>query len=114
MRRLLIFALLASVTGCGLADRVGLWGKVRGDRDQPYMAVLSSGDDPRAFAVTVRDAAGASVDDIRESTRLPATRYCIDRYGASDVAWDTDPQTGDWETRRDGADLIFSGRCTAR
>ena len=59
-------------------------------------------------------AGGVGVSDARESARFPATRYCLTTYGASDVDWAIDPDTGDWAFSRDGQEMIFSGRCTAR
>jgi hypothetical protein len=112
MRKFLILSLLAGLPGCGLTDRLGL-GVETSDRALPFRATLRAADDPRDFAVTV-DAPGVPLEALRESLRHPATRYCIERYGSSDIDWVIDPATGDWQRMIDGDDQIFSGSCTAR
>ncbi len=107
MRTVKIIPVLAaalSVSGCGAED------------DLPYPSSLSRAEDPRGFTVSVA-AGAASVDDVRESARMPATRHCLETYGGSDVDWATDPATGDWDFIREGEGgdlMVFSGRCTVR
>ncbi|MGI9389776.1 MAG: hypothetical protein ACR2O1_06945 [Boseongicola sp.] len=72
-----------------------------------------SNEDRHEFTVRAR-AGGATVGQVRESVRFQATRYCLPTFGKSDAEWTIDPDTGDWAFVRDGADMIFSGRCTAR
>ena len=79
----------------------------------PYRASLSRGQDRRNFTVSVR-AGGVGVAEARESARFPATRYCIETYGASDIDWLIDPATQDWAFARDGQTMVFQGRCTNR
>jgi len=59
-------------------------------------------------------AGGATVEQVRESVRFRATRYCLPTYGGSDVEWTIDPETDDWAFTRDGSDMVFSGRCLKR
>ncbi len=118
MRRAIIGVGVALVSGCGLAssvsDRIGLGGGTVRELDQPYKATLSRGDDLRTFSVLVR-AGGASLELARESARFPATRYCLEHFGASDIAWDIDTATGDWAMIVDDkGDITVAGRCTAR
>ena len=78
-----------------------------------FRASLQRGEDRRDFTVRAR-AGGATVGQVRESVRFQATRYCLPTYGSSDTEWTIDRDTGDWAFTRDGADMIFSGRCTER
>ena len=75
---------------------------------------MAKGDDPRDISVRVADAAEASVEDVRESARFQATSYCLPTFGKSDAEWTEDAATGDWAFLRDGDDMIFTARCTAR
>ena len=100
------------LSGCGLRERL-FGGNGQADAALPYRAKLTKGDDRRDIAVRVR-AGGVTVSDVRESVRFEATRYCLATYGGSDTRWQIDPATGDWAFTRDGQDMIFSGRCTAR
>ncbi len=90
----------------------GLWGATP-QGALPYRAKLSRADDRRDFVVTVK-AGGVGVDAVRESVRFPATRYCLKTYGGSEVEWLINPDTGDWSFAREGASMVFSGRCLAR
>ena len=78
-----------------------------------FRARLQRGEDRRDFTVRAR-AGGATVDQVRESVRFQATRYCLPTYGGSDVEWTIDPATDDWTFTRDGADMVFAGRCLKR
>lgn len=113
-------ALCLSLAGCGVFGDNGPLGigRMFGDGGAsnaglPYRASLKRGEDTRNFTVTVV-AGGVGVGEARESARYPATRYCIETFGASDMDWTLDPATGDWAFSRDGQDMIFAGRCTAR
>lgn len=123
MRAGAILVLVAAMlSGCGLTQRLGLnnigfglgQGRVRSDQTVPYKAALkASPEDPRTFTVSTKDLA-VPLDDLRESLRYPATRYCIETFGASDIAWEVDTATGDWTSIDDGSERVYSGRCTAR
>lgn len=113
MTRIILFVCAAlMISGCGIRERL-FGGDGQADTALPYPAKLTKGEDRRDIAVRVR-AGGVSVDDVRESVRFQATRYCLATYGASDTRWDIDPATGDWAFSRDGQDMIFTGRCVAR
>jgi hypothetical protein len=100
-----------SVSGCGWFNFGGT--RAVSDTDLPFRASLSRGEDRRDFTVSVR-AEGNSLDAVRETVRFTATSYCLPTYGGSDVDWQIDPATQDWAFVRDGADLVFNGRCLAR
>lgn len=101
---LLASALAMTVAGCNRPNDSG--GAV------PYAAKAIKGEDRRDFLIQVR--AVAPVDEVRESVRLPATRYCIQRYGSSDIDWVIDPDTGDWSNVAESDGMTFAGRCVAR
>ncbi len=114
LKRWIIFAILAfAVSGCASVRERLFGGGGQSAVALPFRAALARGEDRRDFAVRVR-AGGATVDDVRESVRFPATRYCLTTFGGSDTRWVTDPATGDWAFARDGQDMIFNGRCVAR
>lgn len=120
MRAAAILILVTAVlTGCGLTERLGAsvglgQGRVRSDETVPYAAVLfPSRDAPREFTVSTREVA-LPLDQLRESIRYPATRYCIETFGSSQMEWNFDAATGDWASVTDGTERVFSGRCTAR
>ena len=114
--------LVLSLTGCsvlggGNGGFPGI-GRIFGDggaSDQglPFRASLRRGGDRRDFTVNVR-AGGVGVAQARESARFPATRYCLETFGGSEIDWTIDPNTGDWAFSRDGRSMIFQGRCFAR
>ncbi len=121
-KSLILGTLVLGLSGCGILGGNGNgflgMGKLFGDGGSneaglPYRASLKRGDDRRNFTVRT-DAGGVGVAEARESTRFPATRYCIETYGNSDIDWQIDPATGDWAFSRDGQDMVFQGRCTAR
>ncbi|MCV6593415.1 MAG: hypothetical protein OIF48_10715 [Silicimonas sp.] len=115
LRPLIAGAMALSLSGCGVVNWFGgLWGDGGAAASGlPYSASLTRGEDRRDFTVEV-NAVGADLSEARESARFPATRYCIETYGASDVDWVIDPATGDWAVSRSDRGLVVSGRCTAR
>lgn len=107
-------ALIMSISGCGAGGTISeFFGFDGPETGLPYRASLSRREEPRSFAVSVT-ASEATVDEVRESARMPATRHCLETYGGSDADWVTDPASGDWAFARDGELMVFSGRCTAR
>ena len=120
LNSLFIAGLCCALAGCSVFSGGGFFGvdRIFGDGGAsaaglPYRAQLRSGDDPRNFVVTAQ-AGGVGVDAARESVRFPATRYCLETYGGSDVDWVMDPATGDWAFSREGQDMLFQGRCIKR
>lgn len=104
-------ALIAGLAALALAGCAGP--RMAPDTPLPYRAEVTRGaDDPRDFVVAV-EAGAAGMDEIRESVRFPATRYCLETVGISDKDWQRDA-SGDWAHVRDGDRLVFRGRCTGR
>lgn len=113
LKRWIILGSVALIlSGCGIRER--LFGGAQADRTLPYRATVAKGEDRRNISVRVVRAGGVSVGQVRESARFAATRYCLTNFGGSDTRWEIDPRSGDWAFSRDGADMIFRGRCVAR
>ncbi len=123
MRAATLLFLVTALAGCSVTERVGNFAaggfgfgnsRVRTDRTVPYQATLiANREDPRDYSVLTREV-GITLDELRESLRYPATRYCLSTFGASDADWALDPATGDWAVVSDGTQLAVNGRCTAR
>ncbi|PTX56558.1 hypothetical protein C8N43_1217 [Litoreibacter ponti] len=113
IRALLIASLLAGTVGCSLVSRDKSRG-AEGERELPFKAKLrSSSDDRRAFDVSVRNK-GAGLEEVRESVRFEATKYCLLNFGGSETEWRVSGGPDDWAFTQDGDALVFSGRCTNR
>lgn len=109
-----VVSLTLSMSGCGEGGGIReFFGGDGPEAGLPYRASLSGAEDPRSFTVSVT-AGEATVDEVRESARMPATRHCLETYGGSDVDWVTEPATGQWKFVREGDFMVFSGRCTVR
>jgi hypothetical protein len=73
----------------------------------------ATGDDPRDFAVTVRDGAGRA-SPAAQAARYEATQYCLARFAGSDVIWaDGVLENPDTLIAADGT-LVRQGRCVQR
>jgi hypothetical protein len=111
VRLVILAALIFSIAACG---RLGLGNpakRAETNTELPFRAKLSKGEE-RAFTVAVTHE-GNGVEEVRESVRFEATKYCLLTFGGSDAAWDIDPVTDDWAFAQDGSQLIFAGECTA-
>lgn len=108
----LCLLLLAS---CGVRERFfGSSGQGVAAVALPYRTSLQRGEDRRDFSVRVQRAVGATLEEIRESARFAATRYCLTTFGGSEVDWTLDAAGGDWAVLAEGDSLIVSGRCVSR
>lgn len=108
--RLALAAAALSVAGCDMLTAASTRA-ARADTRFEYRTRLDRQDDRRDMAIAVENR-GAGLDDVREAVRFEATRYCLQTFGSSDTAWQTDPATGDWAYATDGARLLFRARCT--
>lgn len=112
IRFALISVLVLSTASCGLLSR-DKSRNAESERALPFKAKLSSGDDKRNIAIAVVNK-GAGVEEVRESVRFEATKYCLLNYGGSDAAWQISPVSKDWAFTQDGDKLVFNARCTSR
>lgn len=107
---LILLICLGVAAGC---SRKGTRG-AETERELPFKAKFSkSGDDPRNIEVRVQNK-GAGVEQVRESVRFQATKYCLLNFGGSDADWRIDPVSQDWAFTQDDKNLTFFARCTAR
>ncbi|MEP3345492.1 MAG: hypothetical protein ABJN34_11630 [Litoreibacter sp.] len=112
IRTALITALVLTTASCSTLAR----DKSRGaesERALPFKAKLSKGDDKRDIAISVENK-GAGVEEVRESVRFEATKYCLLNFGGSEAEWQVSPVSDDWAFTQDGNKLVFNARCVAR
>ncbi|MEM6760531.1 MAG: hypothetical protein AAF601_13730 [Pseudomonadota bacterium] len=64
------------------------------------------------FVVSVGPAS-LSLDGARAAGRHEAVRYCIENFGASDIAWSQGPDAEDGRLVLENDRLILRGTCTA-
>lgn len=117
MRALAAGLVLTILTGCGGFSGIGSGNSARNaesENDLPFKASLSKGEDPRDIVVSVTAGGEVTLDDVRESVRFEATKYCLLTFGSSDADWQIDPATGDWAFTQTGNVLVFSARCAGR
>ena len=123
MRALLLLAVLVlTVPACGrlpFSDggpfRGGLRGapaEIEGVRFRSRVAGLEG--DARAFSVATRGA-GRAVPLALEAARVEGLRFCLRRFGGTEIAWAQGPDQPPERValREDGA-LVLTGRCLAR
>lgn len=106
--RLVAMALLAFALAAGCSNREGRVlfdgnhypGKAKGERD-----------DRRDFTATVRRA-GLGIEGAQKAALHEATRYCLDNFGTSSIAWSgvAEDQEGP-VFARSGDRVSVTGRC---
>ena len=99
----------------GLFPRGGLRGSVEEVDGLRFRSrVTSLGEDDRGFAVRTRGA-GRALSAAAEAGRTEAVRYCLTRFGGSEIAWLAGPdrEITQMAIEDDGA-LLLTGRCIAR
>lgn len=65
---------------------------------------------PADFTVTVKGVS-ASLDGAREAGRYEATRFCVQNFGSSRIAWKIGPDAEPGTLRIDNDSLTFAGKC---
>jgi hypothetical protein len=83
--------------------------KIEPQKRLPYKASLQAGNDPRDILINVKHK-GDGVEQVRESVRYEATKYCLVRFGSSDVNWQKDA-IGSWIFQETSKGLLFRARC---
>lgn len=66
--------------------------------------------DRTLFRVTVPDVA-VSLENAVQAGAYQATRYCIENYGSSRIAWEIGPETEPQNLPIDKGKLMLRGRC---
>ncbi len=79
-----------------------------------YFPTKASAVDKKAtlsqFDVQVKDA-GSSIEGAREAGRYAGTRYCIEKYGSSDIIWSVGPDSDPSQLRVVDGALNLRGTC---
>jgi len=112
IRLLFVTSLVLVVASCAQLSR-DKSRNATSERTLPFKAKLSSGEDKRDVAIAVVNK-GAGVEEVRESVRFEATKYCLLNYGGSDAEWQVSSVSEDWAFTQDGDKLVFNARCIAR
>lgn len=105
MRLILILAAVVAVAGCSQRDK-----DIAFDGHYYRSSAKKVGDDRSVFQVEVRQVS-QSLDGAREAGRYAATKYCIENFGTSNIAWTSgpDPEKGALSVSNDR--LILQGKC---
>ncbi|MBJ3763528.1 hypothetical protein ILP92_12300 [Maribius pontilimi] len=105
---------LGVLTGCGALPGVGLFSRAVPEEPLPFRAQISTTRGSPAFTVTTVTN-GAPLSQWRESARYQGTRFCMRRYGSSEITWDTSGGPDDWVVRPlDARTALVRGRCDPR
>lgn len=112
VRIFLLLTLVCALTSCSVFSR-DKSRRADTERELPFRASLTKGDDKRDVAVSVVHK-GEDLDAVRESVRFQATKYCLLNFGGSDAEWEIDPETADWAYIDAGDTWVFSARCSVR
>ena len=104
MRKIVVLLCLIGVAGCGKST-----GQVTFD-GQVFRGSAKAVDraDRSVFDATVRGVSKSEAG-AREAVAYEATRYCIERFGVSDVEWEISPDAEDLPIDNDV--LTLRGRC---
>ena len=94
-----------ALTACGKPGE-----RVRFDGNYYPAKLAKSGDRRAEFSVTVRGAA-QGLNGAREAGRYEATRYCIETYGDSDIAWQAGYGPEDGRVLTGDGSLVLRGSC---
>ena len=101
------------ISCCGSIDTYQKMFKTRPMEKLPYKATLKVNKNSDSFIVKVKNEQ-QKLNDVRESVRFEATKYCLIKYGNSNVDWLFDENAGDWRMERTLKDLSFFGKCEVR
>ena len=112
-RTLAVVAPVALVAGCGGRDDEAVDDLAVTDGIR-YKAKLSSPrSDRREIEIRVTPV-GADPAGALEAGRYEATKYCIERFGGSEVAWVDGPDASADRLQLSGGSLFLRGRCAKR
>ena len=78
---------------------------------QYFKSKLSKVDKQRDQFLVEVSPASASLDGAREAGRYEGTKYCIEQYGTSSIAWVYGPDAKDGTLRVENDKLQFRGAC---
>ncbi|WP_209504448.1 MULTISPECIES: hypothetical protein [unclassified Ruegeria] len=109
-KALIVVLALAGVSACGLvkpsADRLLFDGK----SFRTKAKVVDKKTSPADFTVVVKGVS-ASLDGAREAGRHEGTKFCIQNFGSSRIAWKVGPDTDPQKLSISDDQLTFAGTC---
>ncbi|SEI81778.1 hypothetical protein SAMN05444007_102410 [Cribrihabitans marinus] len=111
MRGVVLIALvgaLAATAACGNRKKTDVL--FDGQRFRAKAAPVDKSRTLADFVVTV-NGVSASLDGAREAGRYQGTRYCIEKYGSSKIAWALGPDADPAQLRIENDRLSFRGTC---
>ncbi|KIC10090.1 hypothetical protein RA19_13150 [Leisingera sp. ANG-M1] len=66
--------------------------------------------DPATFSIEIKNA-GRSIKGAREAAAHGGTKYCVQNYGSSKIAWVADPMDEEAQLTLTDGRAIFQGTC---
>ena len=105
--------IIVGLFGCGSINPYFKGFKVKPTEPLPYKTNLSSQKNAEEFVVSVKNKE-QGIEEVRESVRFEATKYCLLYFGTSDINWKRSQITQDWAFDSNSGKLIFSGQCEVR
>ena len=105
--------IIVGLFGCGSINQYFKGFNVKPTEPLPYKTSLSSQKNAEEFVVSVKNKE-QGIEEVRESVRFEATKYCLLYFGTSDINWKISQITQDWAFDSNSGKLIFSGQCEVR
>ena len=105
--------IIVGLFGCGSITPYFKGFKVKPTEPLPYKTSLSAQKNAEEFVVSVKNKE-QGIEEVRESVRFEATKYCLLNFGTSDINWKISQITQDWAFDSNSGKLIFSGQCEVR
>ena len=104
---------IVGLLGCGSINSPLKSFKVRPTEPLPYKTSLNAQKNAEGFVVLVKHKE-QGIEEVRESVRFEATKYCLLKFGTSNINWKISQTTQDWAFVSDSGKLTFSGQCEVR
>lgn len=104
---------IVGLLGCGSINSSLKSFKVKPTEPLPYKTSLTAQKNAEEFVVSVKHKE-KSIEEVRESVRFEATKYCLLKFGTSNINWKISQITQDWAFDSNSGKLIFSGQCEVR
>lgn len=105
MRLILVLAAAVAVAGCNQRDK-----GIAFDGHYYRAKTKKVGDDRAVFQSEIKPVS-QSLEGAREAGRHAATKYCIENFGTSNVAWTRGPDGADGTLSVTNDTLLLQGTC---
>ncbi|SHH83729.1 hypothetical protein [Cognatishimia maritima] len=103
-----IILLLTAAVATSACSRLKKDDGVRFDGQKFRIKATKASRDDRSMFVSTAAPASNSIEGAREAAAYGGTRYCIEQYGTSLIAWAHGPEA---EPLFDGDRLVLEGQC---